>query len=237
MLSHELTALGFHLKRNLWIDSDFDSVMLDDEISAELDTAMLVRRDNVSGERTPEGILTRFAGAPFGILISQIEKYPDPAALELGLFLLTLGEDSCRTINQGLKFITQRTRTDGKVHDFTIETDVGGITFHCNTVPSEVANQKLKAYCELRKYSQKATRWLGLSISPQLDIQFGGVLDLEWKQSDEMDIAVAAAGLRKPIAANMMSDLIRESGRKKIGRNDQCPCGSGKKFKKCCLSR
>ena len=23
--------------------------------------------------------------------------------------------------------------------------------------------------------------------------------------------------------------------RKKIGRNDPCPCGSGKKFKKCCL--
>ena len=21
---------------------------------------------------------------------------------------------------------------------------------------------------------------------------------------------------------------------KKIGRNDQCPCGSGKKYKKCC---
>lgn len=24
--------------------------------------------------------------------------------------------------------------------------------------------------------------------------------------------------------------------RRKIGRNDPCPCGSGKKFKKCCIS-
>ena len=24
---------------------------------------------------------------------------------------------------------------------------------------------------------------------------------------------------------------------KKIGRNDPCPCGSGKKYKKCCLNR
>jgi len=23
----------------------------------------------------------------------------------------------------------------------------------------------------------------------------------------------------------------------KIGRNDPCPCGSGKKFKKCCLNK
>jgi uncharacterized protein YecA (UPF0149 family) len=30
-------------------------------------------------------------------------------------------------------------------------------------------------------------------------------------------------------------DLGQEpSGRQKIGRNDPCPCGSGKKFKKCC---
>lgn len=24
---------------------------------------------------------------------------------------------------------------------------------------------------------------------------------------------------------------------KKIGRNDPCPCGSGKKYKKCCLGK
>ncbi|WP_407637202.1 SEC-C metal-binding domain-containing protein [Candidatus Nitrososphaera gargensis] len=25
------------------------------------------------------------------------------------------------------------------------------------------------------------------------------------------------------------------SGKTKVGRNDPCPCGSGRKFKKCCL--
>ena len=25
--------------------------------------------------------------------------------------------------------------------------------------------------------------------------------------------------------------------RKKIGRNDPCPCGSGKKYKKCCIGK
>ena len=27
----------------------------------------------------------------------------------------------------------------------------------------------------------------------------------------------------------------RETPQKSVGRNDPCPCGSGKKFKKCCL--
>ena len=26
-------------------------------------------------------------------------------------------------------------------------------------------------------------------------------------------------------------------GYNKVGRNDPCPCGSGKKFKKCCLGK
>jgi len=31
--------------------------------------------------------------------------------------------------------------------------------------------------------------------------------------------------------------LLREAtkARTKVGRNDLCPCGSGKKYKKCCL--
>jgi preprotein translocase subunit SecA len=29
------------------------------------------------------------------------------------------------------------------------------------------------------------------------------------------------------------ADPVRREG-KKVGRNDPCPCGSGKKYKKCC---
>ncbi|MBT6848912.1 MAG: hypothetical protein HOA14_15960, partial [Planctomycetaceae bacterium] len=32
------------------------------------------------------------------------------------------------------------------------------------------------------------------------------------------------------------SKTIRNAG-PKVGRNDPCPCGSGKKYKKCCLGK
>ena len=32
-------------------------------------------------------------------------------------------------------------------------------------------------------------------------------------------------------------DIRRNSVRKKIGRNAPCPCGSGKKYKKCCMNK
>jgi preprotein translocase subunit SecA len=31
-----------------------------------------------------------------------------------------------------------------------------------------------------------------------------------------------------------VSSLQATAGRQKVGRNDPCPCGSGKKFKRCC---
>ena len=40
---------------------------------------------------------------------------------------------------------------------------------------------------------------------------------------DEWD-AFAGVGMNEPYQREM----------KKIGRNDPCPCGSGKKYKKCC---
>ena len=37
---------------------------------------------------------------------------------------------------------------------------------------------------------------------------------------------------------NMKNMKRRQCGKmSKIGRNDQCPCGSGKKYKKCCLNK
>jgi len=58
----------------------------------------------------------------------------------------------------------------------------------------------------------------------------------------ENDIAVMV-GL-EPDKAEDLSDiervfLAREPARPqpKVGRNDPCPCGSGKKFKKCCVDQ
>ncbi len=40
---------------------------------------------------------------------------------------------------------------------------------------------------------------------------------------------------------NIVTARLKGSGvdiiKKKIGRNDSCPCNSGKKFKKCCMGK
>lgn len=85
-IAHELVALSFHLKENLWLSAYHGRVVLGDDISADLDLAMSVRREGTPGKRTPDGILTRFADTALERLIRQIEWKGDPATIELGFF-------------------------------------------------------------------------------------------------------------------------------------------------------
>jgi len=39
---------------------------------------------------------------------------------------------------------------------------------------------------------------------------------------------------RKPLHSNLAPNEPGPAGNPKVGRNDPCPCGSGKKYKKCC---
>lgn len=235
LASHELTILSYHLKQNLWLDDDHDMVMLSDDISADLDVAMAVRRDVVPGKRTPDGILTRFVGTTLWRLLEDIEAKADSATIDLGFMLLTLNEDTFNGANQGLSEIGARARRDGKTHDITIGLGVGGtgFTIHCNEDPIHMAASSLQRHCERRKYTEKASSWFGVCLRPNdMRMQFGLSLESPWKPDPEMD--ELTKGLAKPSAIPDALRVLRNQI--KVKRNEPCPCGSGRKYKKCCLS-
>ena len=235
-VSHEIVALGFHLTENLWLDQNCDICSLEDSCSMDIDAAMMVRRDGVSGERTPPGILTKYAGTLFETLIKQLEYRADPFSLAFGLVLLQMREDTCKKIHLGLEAITKKTRIDGEVHDFTIAINGDiGICFHCNRLSTHKSEQNLTNYCEMRKYTIKASRFYGVSLDPCLNVQFGLMLNFPWEQSDDMERVVH--GMKSPSPISLINHFAREVRHEKVGRNDPCPCGSGIKYKKCHLGR
>ena len=66
-------------------------------------------------------------------------------------------------------------------------------------------------------------------------------LDIPWSTVADRKITIAFDGAGLPLSElSTMADALRSTsaptsiGRHKIGRNAPCPCGSGKKFKKCC---
>ncbi|WP_321867721.1 SEC-C metal-binding domain-containing protein [Paraburkholderia tropica] len=237
LTGHELTVLGYHLKQKLWLDRKHDMVILEDSIAADLDVAMIVRREHVPGDRTPAGVLTRMRGTLYERLIGEIERRAEPATLALGLHLLSMDEDACRNVHRGLEAMTRKARLERTRQDMTLAagTGGGGICFHCNPVRSIEAIGELKNHCEMRKYAQRAAQWFGVSVDTDGYIQFGISLDFPWERNEEMDRLTA--GMKEAArATDVLPDYARAARRQKLGRNAPCVCGSGRKYKRCCLN-
>lgn len=233
--THELTILSYHLKQNLWMDGEYNFMHLGDDICADLDLAMLVRREGVQGEATPDGILTKHRNTAIGQIIREIERLEDPVTIDLGFMLLLLSGDTIENVSKGIEEIAGLANKDGKHHDLTVSIGEGsvGLTIHCNKDPIPTSGPRLQGHCERRKYTEKARNWFGICLNPQnLGIKFGLGLDYDWEPSEEMDEIVK--NLPKPQRTINLGTKVRPI--KKIGRNEPCPCGSGKKYKKCCIN-
>lgn len=236
--THELTILSYHLKHNLWLSNEYDFVQLQDDFSDELDVAMAVRREGIDGSHTPSGILTRLAGTTIGGWVVDIEQSSDPGMIRLGMLLLTLSEDCVRDVSDSLDQMAARVLQDGQHHDRSIALGDTGLTVHCNLRPDEEAMRRLHSHCALRKYSMEVGSWHGVSINPATKrLRMGTTLEYPWA----FDAALEAHRLTQTgpqqLPENKPPKVAAAICSRKVGRNDSCPCGSGKKYKKCCLFR
>ncbi|CAD5266465.1 Prepilin peptidase (fragment) [Bosea sp. 62] len=235
LVSQELTTLGYHLKHNLWLEDRYDMVNLGDDFTSSLDIAMSARRLGVPGERTPKGILTRFDGTPIGGLISEFEARAIPELVGLGMLFLQLESDTAKHINRGIDRLVRSAADDGQQHDMSVPSDAdkSGFTIHVSSLPEEVARERLSTHCRIRKYDTKSNVWYGLLLAPGTgDIRGALTIEEKWKADANLEKALAAWPKKPMVPIKMLS---QGALRRKVGRNEPCPCGSGKKYKRCCL--
>ena len=63
------------------------------------------------------------------------------------------------------------------------------------------------------------------------DVKYLGIINSKWEFKDELQVK-----LQNLVSKSKSKMLVNNKiVTKKIGRNDPCPCNSGKKYKKCCL--
>lgn len=223
--SSELIILSYHLRQNLWINEGNTLIHLHEDVSAAIDVAMCSRRKGADGKKNPDGILTRYHETTLGGILKQIEAKPNKEIIDFGLFVLEFSEETFMDVSVKLEKIISLARADGNNHDLSviINENNSGMTIHCNSLPQPVAQVGLQKHCEMRKYRCRAAKWFGVCLSPtDLSLRFGLTFDYSWQQDSRKDAAVQSL----PLPPQMS---------KKIGRNELCPCGSGKKYKKCCL--
>lgn len=235
LVNHEFTTFSFHLRKNLWIDEEVSMVHLGDDITADLDSALMVRRQGIPGAEVPEGILTKYKGTIVEKLIEQIDHSENPAAIDLGFLILEFSEDTMIQLNTVIEHIAKASLSDGGHHDFTMGFDdtKTGICIHCNFDDINTAGKRLQYHMEKRKYAQKARTWFGICLDPNdYTIRLGAKADFEWKYSADLD--QSTKGMPQHSGKIDLKSITNKT-RKKVGRNDPCPCGSGKKYKRCCL--
>jgi len=61
-----------------------------------------------------------------------------------------------------------------------------------------------------------------------------GLIDLDAVPEDKRHLPMGEDGNPIPVVKFLYHD-VNTVRSKKIGRNEPCPCGSGKKYKKCCM--
>ena len=80
----------------------------------------------------------------------------------------------------------------------------------------------------LIEYQKEAYKLYAAMLNKVRDLMVGYLFRL---QLPPVRQAVSA---KKQAAEQKQDNAGEESSVRKIGRNDPCPCGSGKKYKKCC---
>lgn len=239
LAAQELTILAYHLKHNLWMEDATAMLQLAEDFTAGLDIAMAVRRRGIDGDATPEGFMTRFEGKTLGRVVREIERRPEPAVLDQGFQLLEMSGDAFDNLSRIIDRQARRTAQDGKPHDVAMMfDDASGFTIVCSSEPDGEAAQRLAMFCTRRKYRQKADRWFGMCLTPgDAQLRFGLRLSDPWKQDDALE--EATANMLEPLPADIAYERAFLGGRMrpKVGRNDPCPCGSGRKYKKCCIDK
>lgn len=238
MAAQEMTILGYHLRHNLWFDDEQKLVHMDEGFSLGIDIAMAARRRALPGAATPPGLLTHHEGTTLSRILQEIQVRPEPAVLDQGFQLLELDGPTRDDLNRLIDGQAQQAARDGKPHSLALMfADKSGLTVLISAENDLEASQRLAVLTTRRKYLQKADLWFGLCLAPdQARLRFGMRLAEPWHQDDQLDAAVAREEQVPPVSRNAaMRQVLRGGeGNQRIGRNDPCPCGSGRKWKKCC---
>ena len=102
------------------------------------------------------------------------------------------------------------------------------VSFPTPTHPNQlqICQQKLEAISLAHKYKSQADEWMVLASFAGSPVRFDifGYIKDPWQQDPETN---------QWVKEQLGPGTLVNSGGKRPGRNQRCPCGSGMKFKKC----
>lgn len=233
--NEESIFLGYHLIHKLWKVPGRDREAIDDSFGQLIVRNYYPLRAKIPITDDGDAIKHKRVNPGFNRLCNRLKMLKEPKITDVIFCLMDLSEDARDSLLVAMQTAKQKTISDGRRHDFSIPPDdlYGSrlgftyISFELNS--SQQMRQVLMPFCQLRKYKSRGDIWVG----------FGSV-----KDSNEIIDAVAFNNTpwRYDATLEEMSAVLLTKGQYKVighrpGRNEPCPCGSGRKYKRCCANR
>ena len=237
----QIDLLAVHLSRNLLCSEDADMFYLDNGFAADLDLFLLEKRRNVITNKSNDEVSSlscwyKFKDTYWWKLFEYCSQLDTKEKFKFGLELLQLSGELIEKYNSIVLDRINKLNLNPQqiISDFTINlSNSHGITVYVSNslLITEAIKSKIYRHASLRKYHAKSNLWFALIISTKGIVKYIDILDSEWKFNDEMQQEYQRIFGRQPKQKLFIEGKVMT---RKIGRNELCPCGSGKKYKRCC---
>lgn len=163
-------------------------------------------------------------------VLKELRSRDDYAARWIAFALLDMPDSMLDAMARNLSSLRSDTLRPGVFRRWThAESDIVISVVGTLDLPPEHLEERTKNRAVIEKYRHKATKSIGFGVMvTDKTSPFYSASWAEWPW--EYDARMETALQNEP-------PFIPASGTKLPGRNDPCVCGSGKKFKKCCLPK
>lgn len=165
----------------------------------------------------------------FLAIINELRQRNDDNARWITFAMLDLSQDAVSRVEDNIDNLRKQARPDGRLLRLTFND--GGIVVTV-VAARGMAIHELSRHTAFRasieKYRLKASTSVALGINADdtsKPFDFAFLVEGPWESDKNLDEALEKERLKLP------------PGQKMPGRNEPCICGSGKKFKKCCLGK
>jgi hypothetical protein len=167
----------------------------------------------------------------FSAVLEMLRQSGDDDGRSIAISLLGLSPAATNRLEANITRLATVVMPPGKFPRTSfLEEDVAVVAMS-NRGADPVAFRKHLLERTLReKYRLRAARAVGLAFDPAA--RTGGFVGATWFEFPWVHDETA-----ERLLAGETSKFLARSGGKLPGRNDPCPCGSGRKFKQCCIDR
>ncbi len=233
----EIVFLAFHLQNKLWKRNNVDMEVIDSSIVQAIDRNYYPLKAGLEVSDEGDVIKNRWKDENFDKLCNQLKTLGEPKITAIIFYLLDWSGEARENLVNLMIQTKQKTLQDNKTHNFSMPPDnsysprVGVTYISLNSDDPSELRKRLLTLSQARKYKSKGDVWIGFGSLKSSNEMIDAVVfnNQKWEYDEKLE----------KIAKIMLEG--KNQGRqirigKKIGRNEKCPCGSGLKYKKCCLN-